>query len=248
NDEASSLRDVIVADNALRDVHVGVLALAASAIGPDRTARGGRLERIAIARNSIERPLPGIIALAAQAALDAASEDNLLADLEVLDNDVDSPLDVGVLVSTTQPFASRANRGNRIERARIAGNTITAPFDLERGNTAFFLTAGQIFAGGDTLDDLFTGLILEDNSAAGVATGLLLIAGDAERCGPCVVDGNRLEGVTVRRNVWDVRETGMILAAGSSFETAGRTSGNQLRDVSIEGEDVTSGDVGFVVA
>ena len=224
------------------------MVAAGGAIGEGRTARGCRLERITIARNRIERPLTAILAFAAQAALGSTSEDNLLADLEILDNHVDSPLDVGVLVSTTQPFASLTNRRNRIERARIAGNTIVAPPDLERGNTAFFVTAGEIFAGGDSLDDAFTGLVLEDNSAAGVATGLLLVAGDAERCGPCAVRGNRLEGVMIRRNVWNVRETGFLMAAGSSFETAGLTSGNRLRDVVIEGEDITAGDVGLLVA
>jgi hypothetical protein len=248
NAEASFLGDAVVADNVLRDVHAGVVVAAGGALGEGQTARRCRLERITIARNRIERPLTAILAFAAQAALGSTSEDNLLAGLEILDNHVDSPLDVGVLVSTTQPFASLTNRGNRIERARIAGNTVVAPADLERGNTAFFVTAGQIFAGGDSLDDAFTGLVVEDNAATGVATGLLLIAGDAERCGPCAVDGNRLEDVMVRRNLWIVRRTGIILAAGSSFETAGVTSRNQLRDVVLEDEDVTAGEVGVVVA
>lgn len=248
NADGSRLADVVVEDNVLRDVHAAIIAVAGGAIGPGRSARACRLERVTIARNRIERPLTAILALAGQAALEAGSEDNLLADLEIVDNDVDTPLDVGILVSTTQPFASRVNARNRIERARIAGNAIRAPRDLARGNTAVFVTGGQIFAGGDSIDDALVDLTIEDNSASGVATGLLLIAGDAERCGPCAVGGSVIDGATMRRNVWDVRRTGIIAAAGSSFETAGRSSGNRLRDVLLEGEEIVAGEVGIVAA
>jgi hypothetical protein len=248
NAAPSRLGDVAIEENTLRDVHAGILVSAGSAFGAGRSVRGCRVDGVAIARNRIQRPLTGILAFAGQASLDASTEENALVDLDVIDNVVEAPLDVGILASTTQPLASGRTARNRIERARFAGNVITAPRDLARSNTGFFLTGGEVLVGGESFGDLFAELTLEDNTVSGLATGMLLVAGDAERCGPCRVERSTIDGVVLRRHTWDVRQTGLLVAAGSSFETAGTTAGNRLRDVRFEDEDITAGRVGVVLA
>lgn len=248
NADAGVLEDVTVADNVLADVHAGVVVIAGGAIGEGRSVRGGRLERVTVTRNRVERPLTAIVALSGQALLDAESADNLLADLAITDNVVDAPLDVGILVSTTQPFAARASVANRIVRPRIAGNRITSPPGLERDNTGLFITGGQVFAGGTSHDDLLSDLRIEDNVVEGVHTGLLLVAGDAERCGPCATRGSAVDGVTSRRNVWRARATGVLAAASASFESAGSLAENRLSDVLLEDEEIEAGTTGVVIA
>jgi len=248
NAASSRLRDVAVEENTLRDVHAGIVVSTGSAFGPGQIVRDCLVEEVSIARNRIVRPLTAILAFAGQASLEASTEDNALVDLEVIDNVIETPLDVGILVSTTQPLAAGRTARNRIERLRFAGNVITAPRDLARSNTGFFLTGGEILFGGESFDDLFTELTLEDNTVSGLATGMLLVAGDAERCGPCRVERSTIDGVVLRRNVWDVRQTGLLVAAGSSFETAGTTAGNRLRNVRFEGESITAEGVGVVLA
>jgi hypothetical protein len=248
NSEGGFLSDVLIEENVLRDVHAGVVAFAGNALGRGQSARRCRLERLTIAENRIERPLTGIIAYAAQASLEAAAEENRLAEVGIVDNVIDAPLDVGILLSSTQPFAAATNARNRIESVRIAGNAISSPVDLDRGNTGLFLTGGQTFAGGASVEDAVTNLLIEDNRVEGVATAVLLVAGDAERCGPCETRASTLDGVTMRRNTWHARATGVLVAGGASFEAAGLVSGNRLGNVVLEDEEIEAGLVGVLVA
>jgi hypothetical protein len=246
--EGQTLSDVEVSGNRILDTSGGVVLFAGAASGSGRVARSNRAENIAIRANRIERPLTGIIAYAAQASLDAEATDNLLEDVVIADNEVAENLDVGILTSTTQPLESGATARNAVRHVVLSGNTIASPADSGRLSTGLFLSGGQVFAGGTSSADRYEDLTAERNVVDGQATGILLLGGDAERCGPgCATRGSSMAGVRLHDDVVRNAANGIVLVGGAGIEAAASVEDNTLADVVVEHETISARDAGIVM-
>ncbi len=244
NADGRSLLEVEIADNQIDDTASGVFLVAGMSVGDGETARANVAGRIAIRRNRITRPLTAIIAYAANATRSGGAEDNLLHDLAVEANEVEENLDVGILISTTQPLGSGATARNVLRSVGVRDNRLIVPSDFGRWNVGLYLSGGQLFYSGSSEDDLLEGLTIERNVVEGHYAGVEVFGGVAERCSDCTVRRSVVRQVVLRDNTWHARRTGILFAAGSAFEAAARVEACEISDVTIEHETVETTDAG----
>jgi hypothetical protein len=200
--------------------------------------------------NTAGRGTGGIFACAGVALSGGVAEDNVLHAVDIGRNRIVENLDVGLGLSSSCLLAGGVGNRNRVEAMRFHDNEFFTPPGFGRTSSGFFVSGAQLAlgAGGASDGDRVDGVAIENNTAEGVAVGLLAVGGYVERCGEgCTVTASVVEHLGLRHNTWRNVDTGVMLAGTGGTEAAALVRDNALRSVELAEERIEARASGLIL-